>query len=179
MGAFIRQDVTLGGDKTYLLDIETEATSWRGSKASLPRHRKQKWDKPASVSPWLGADLGLARSARSNGTLNTRHTVGICRHRSARRSWPRRGDGRLFRAEERARQPRRHRSRLRRLFDLLALSVVRRHARRNYRQRPILVKSARPGAPAAPISTGNRCQRKFVDGVQFLEMWTVRDIAEC
>jgi hypothetical protein len=76
MGAFIRQDVTLGGDKTYLLDIETERNELARlesvfANSTMPRM----WDASGfqfPINSALTSPFGAFRTF--NGTLNTRHT---------------------------------------------------------------------------------------------------------
>ncbi len=76
MGAFIRQDVTLGGDKTYLLDIETERNELARLESLFANvTESKKWDETGFRFP-LGSALTSPFGAfrTFNGTLNTRHT---------------------------------------------------------------------------------------------------------
>lgn len=76
MGAFIRQDVTLGGDKTYLLDIETERNELARLESVFANTTTPKmWDSSGfqfPINSALTSPFGAFRTF--NGTLNTRHT---------------------------------------------------------------------------------------------------------
>lgn len=76
MGAFIRQDVTLAPDKTYLLDIETERNELARLESIFANVTETKlWDETGFRFP-LGSALTSPFGAfrTFNGTLNTRHT---------------------------------------------------------------------------------------------------------
>ncbi len=76
LGAFIRQNVTLGGDKTYLLDIETERNELAQLESVFSNFTEQKmWDSTGFQLPILSALTSPFGAFRTfNGSLNTRHT---------------------------------------------------------------------------------------------------------
>ena len=76
LGPFIRQDVTLGPDKAYLLDIQTERNELAQLESIFSNYTEQKmWDSNGFQLPILSeltSPFGAFRTF--NGTLNTRHT---------------------------------------------------------------------------------------------------------
>ena len=76
LGPFIRQDVTLGPDKAYLLDIQTERNELAQLESIFSNYTEQKmWDSTGFQLPILSeltSPFGAFRTF--NGTLNTRHT---------------------------------------------------------------------------------------------------------
>ena len=76
LGAFIRQDVTLAPDKTYLLDIDTERNELAQQESVFTTYTEEKmWDDTGFQLPILAALTSPFGAFRTfNGTLNTRHT---------------------------------------------------------------------------------------------------------
>ena len=76
LGAFIRQDVTLGPDKAYLLDIQTERNELAQLESIFSGYTETKmWDSTGFQFPipsTLTSPFGAFRTF--NNTLNTRHT---------------------------------------------------------------------------------------------------------
>ena len=76
LGAFIRQDVTLGPDKAYLLDIQTERNELAQLESIFTGYTETKqWDSTGFQFPipsTLTSPFGAFRTF--NNTLNTRHT---------------------------------------------------------------------------------------------------------
>lgn len=76
VGAFIRQNVTIGPDKAYLLDIETERNELAQLESVFSTYTEQKlWDETGFQFPIgsrLTSPFGAFRTF--NGTINTRHT---------------------------------------------------------------------------------------------------------
>ncbi|MCC6802631.1 MAG: M23 family metallopeptidase [Anaerolineae bacterium] len=76
VGAFIRQNVTIGPDKAYLLDIETERNELAQLESVFSTYTEQKmWDETGfqfPISTRLTSPFGAFRTF--NGTINTRHT---------------------------------------------------------------------------------------------------------
>ncbi len=76
LGAFIRQDVTLGGNKTYLLDIDTERNELAQLESIFSNFTEQRmWDSTGFQLPILSTLTSPFGAFRTfNGSLNTRHT---------------------------------------------------------------------------------------------------------
>ena len=76
IGAFIRQNVTISGDKAYLLDIETERNELAQLESVFSAYTEQKmWDETGfqfPISTRLTSPFGAFRTF--NSTINTRHT---------------------------------------------------------------------------------------------------------
>ncbi len=165
LGAFIRQNVTLGGDKTYLLDIETERNELAQLESVFSNFTEQKmWDSTGFQLPIFSALTSPFGAFRTfNGSLNTRHTgwdltaaMGVPVLASA--------SGKVVFSAPMAIRGNHvdHRSRLRRLHDLLAFLGRPRHARRNRHQRAGYRRSRQYRAhQRTPFPLGSRGQRQF------------------